>query len=173
VQTLAVLFAMSVIFRACFLHFHLAKIANQLPGQLSFFLVGTFVHYYRQWFLRHTVWMWLLAALSGLGLSVLRWPALQNLSTPVAVMCFAVLLPHIANPTRFGDLSYGIYVFHYPVIQAFISLGIFHAGPWFAVGITAATVGVLAFASWNLVEAPFLKGRAVSRKKLKALSEAS
>jgi len=159
-RILAPLFILSLIFRAGFLHFHLARIANQLPGQLSFFLVGTFVHYYHEWFVRNRAWMWLAAGLSGAAIMVLRWPALQPAGVPLAFMCIAVLVPHIASPTRFGDLSYGIYVLHYPVVQSLVFLGVFHAWPMPAVGITAVTVGLLAFVSWNLVEARFLKGGA-------------
>jgi peptidoglycan/LPS O-acetylase OafA/YrhL len=156
-QTLAALFAASVIFRVGFQHFHQRRLAQQLPGQLSFFLVGTVVYYYHRWFHRNARWMWLATGLSALAVLLMKWTILQTISIPLAVMCVAVLAPHIASPTQwFGDLSYGTYVLHYPVVQGLVSLGLFHAHPKLAVAITIVTVAALALASWNLIERRFL-----------------
>jgi peptidoglycan/LPS O-acetylase OafA/YrhL len=62
--------------------------------------------------------------------------------------------------TRPGDVSYGLYLYHWPVCQAVISAT--GAGSLVVVtALTAVVTYILAFASWRLVERPALrlKGR--------------
>ena len=159
-QTLSALFVASLAFRIEARHLHMARIAHQLPGELSCFLIGTLAWYYRRWFHANRLWMWLAAGASILGVLLVRGSplhiTLQAIAVPLTVICFAVLVPHLASPTRFGDLSYGTYVLHYPVVQSLVALGLFHAVG--ACGATVAvTVAALALASWHLVEVRFLK----------------
>lgn len=60
-------------------------------------------------------------------------------------------LPVIAA-ARFGDLSYGLYIYGWPVEQTIVRL---HGGtaPWWQVFVIALPVtGAIAFASWHLIE---------------------
>ena len=54
------------------------------------------------------------------------------------------------------DLSYGLYLWHFPVIQACVAMGLFANTAW--LGLTAALFAtvLLAWASWHLIEAPAL-----------------
>ena len=159
-QTLAALFFASLAFRIEVRHLHMPRVAHQLPGVLSYFLIGTFAWYYRQWFHANRLLVWLAAGISASGVMLVKWSPLhamlQTIAVPLIVICFAVLLPHIVSLTRLGDLSYGTYVLHYPVIQSLVALGLFNTHPGLAVVTVVVTVGVLAFASWHLVEVPFL-----------------
>jgi peptidoglycan/LPS O-acetylase OafA/YrhL len=49
-----------------------------------------------------------------------------------------------------------VYVLHFPVVQTFLAVGIFHKYLLFSVGSIAVIVACLAFASWHLVEKPYL-----------------
>ena len=60
---------------------------------------------------------------------------------------------HIA---KYGDLSYGIYIWHFPVVQTFISLHLFDSRPIVALCLLILTVLLLALLSWHLIEKPFL-----------------
>ncbi len=69
---------------------------------------------------------------------------------------FAVGVPCLLDPARFGDLSYGLFIVHFPIIQGAIVAGLF-AGS-FAIGM-AASLGiaiVVALLLWWLVERPAL-----------------
>lgn len=58
---------------------------------------------------------------------------------------------------RFGDLSYGIFLFHFPVLQVIVALSPFRL-PWWALATLATPIaGLIAFASWTLVERPVLR----------------
>ena len=57
---------------------------------------------------------------------------------------------------KLGDLSYGIYVFHFPIIQLFLQLHLFE-GSWISLFVAVlATTFVVALLSWRLIERPAL-----------------
>jgi peptidoglycan/LPS O-acetylase OafA/YrhL len=58
---------------------------------------------------------------------------------------------------RFGDLSYGLYIYGWPSEQAVIWAMGGHAAWWQVFGLSLPLAAALAFASWHLVEAPALK----------------
>jgi peptidoglycan/LPS O-acetylase OafA/YrhL len=132
---------------------------RQLPGQLGFFLAGAASYYYADFITRR--WKWILpaaivalaAAYSSYHLKVLLLPAALG----AIVVYVAVGLRHLGNFGKYGDLSYGIYIFHFPVIQLLVSTGFFRESPFGALAATISLVLVLAFMSWHLVEKPFLR----------------
>lgn len=67
-------------------------------------------------------------------------------------------------PIPFGDLSYGVYLFHYPIEQTLVHLFPGLKSPW-ALSITALPVTALfAFLSWTLIEKPtLLRKKAILR----------
>ena len=133
------------------------SLAVQLPGQLSFFLVGAAVYFYFGWFRQHARLVWIVALLAcGIGCVWNIFP-LRALGIPLLVMAIAFLLPPVRGVTRFGDFSYGTYVLHFPTVQLFISLGLFARSPWLALAGLVLTVALLAVFSWYAVERHFLR----------------
>jgi peptidoglycan/LPS O-acetylase OafA/YrhL len=72
------------------------------------------------------------------------------------VMFVALQLPHLGNWGRYGDLSYGVYIYHFPVIQCLVAAGWFAAGPFTALAVSVGVTLALAALSWWLIEAPWL-----------------
>jgi len=74
---------------------------------------------------------------------------------PLAVAAFVYILVFKTSVINIhdgvGDLSYGIYIFHYPVIQFLYQWGLYNN---FFVGfvLTVAVVGVLSYCSWHFME---------------------
>jgi peptidoglycan/LPS O-acetylase OafA/YrhL len=102
---------------------------------------------------------WVALALCGawvLSWKTEWWPVLAALFVPYAVLVLAYRLPRSLNVlARPGDVSYGVYVYAFPVQQTVVlaSPKIAPAGmAAFAIPITYA----LALASWRLVERPAL-----------------
>jgi peptidoglycan/LPS O-acetylase OafA/YrhL len=155
-ETLSGIFLLSVGYRVLCSHLHHPLLAVQLPGQLCFFVIGSLTYYYYPWFQRCRHWMWTTALISYLLSVFLGWIAFRAIGVGLGVMCLGLLLPCMRGPTKYGDFSYGTYVFHFPVIQAFISRGIVNAVPNAALGLICLTTGCLAIASWYLVERPWL-----------------
>ncbi|HEX2565811.1 MAG TPA: acyltransferase [Burkholderiales bacterium] len=144
------------------------QLQRQLPGQLGYFLVGVGLYLVRERL--EGRWPALLAAalaifaLLALTASPAALVLLQPLMLGILVIYAAVRLPHLGNFARFGDLSYGVYILHFPVIQALVAAGLFAAAPWTAFGVAAALVALLALASWHWVEKPFLASRSHYRR---------
>ena len=133
------------------------SLAVQLPGQLSFFLVGAAVYFYFGWFQQHARLMWIVALVAcGFGCVWNIFP-LRALGIPLLVLAAAFLLPPVRGVTRFGDFSYGTYVLHFPTVQLLVSLGLFTRSPWLALCALAGLVLLLAAFSWFAVERHFLR----------------
>ena len=67
---------------------------------------------------------------------------------------FGLFLPKI-NP-RIGDLSYGTYLFAFPIQQSLIALGMRELGFWPFVLLSVILTLAIAFVSWHLIEKPML-----------------
>ncbi|MCD9544463.1 hypothetical protein GLP24_06335 [Photobacterium carnosum] len=78
----------------------------------------------------------------------------------VIVFFIAFCIPIVKVKSSIGDLSYGIYIWHFPVIQMMMSMNEF-SNPNSAIIKTLLIVLVLAYMSWHLLESKFLnnKGR--------------
>jgi peptidoglycan/LPS O-acetylase OafA/YrhL len=108
-----------------------------------------------------------LLALAGLALSV---PLHQFILLFPVFGCYLALwlalnprLP-VVPCARFGDLSYGLYIYGWPAEQAVIWLSGGRA-PWWQVFLIALTAAsALAFLSWHLVERPMLRLKPGSRR---------
>ena len=101
-----------------------------------------------------------LLALAGLVLSV---PLRQFITLFPVFGCYLALwlalnprLP-VIPAARFGDLSYGLYIYGWPVEQAVIWFYGGHAAWWQVFAIALPTTAALAFLSWHLVERPMLR----------------
>jgi peptidoglycan/LPS O-acetylase OafA/YrhL len=93
------------------------------------------------------------------------WPVLATLFVPYTVLVAAYRAPRALNVlARPGDVSYGVYVYAFPVQQTIV-----HASPDVTpLGVAAVALPVsyaLALASWRAIEAPALalKKRVVRR----------
>ena len=131
---------------------------RQLPGQFAYFVAGSMGYYFFDVLQRY--WGRILPfALAGL---FVPWPhGIELLVRPAAlgaiVLYLALGLRFFGNFGRYGDMSYGIYIFHFPIVQTLVSFGVFRRDPWLALGIASGLVLLAAFLSWHLIEKPFLR----------------
>ncbi|MEO0983346.1 MAG: acyltransferase [Pseudomonadota bacterium] len=135
-----------------------ARIARQLPGQMSFFAAGVVL-----WLLRDQARGRAKAlGLAGAGLAAASFVAapLEPLRAAglACLVAWAAFAPGPALPAaRWGDVSYGVYILHFPVLQALIAAGVFAVSP--LAGLLAAAILVFAAAAlmWRFVERPALR----------------
>ncbi|WP_213134990.1 acyltransferase family protein [Citrobacter sp. FP75] len=95
--------------------------------------------------------------LYSLGLHwLISFPLARFLIEPALVVSgilfICLALPCIANLQKIGDLSYGIYLYNFPVIQVICNYGFFKTSPYTALLLsTIFTIGMALF-SWNIIE---------------------
>lgn len=67
-------------------------------------------------------------------------------------------LPWLRGYNRFGDYSYGVYIYAFPIGQA-VDAVLPRIGPWTLIALTFPVTLLLALASWRWVESPALAHR--------------
>jgi peptidoglycan/LPS O-acetylase OafA/YrhL len=133
---------------------------HQLPAYFMYFGAGMFLYDFKvqlQKLPKNIYFIALLDCLIEYGLKL-------EIGFPLA---FAVLIIAFANNSSFlnnwgkhGDFSYGIYLFHFPLIQTAVQLGYFNQYPFYIVSILILiAVNFWAILSWHLIEKRFLQTR--------------
>ena len=69
----------------------------------------------------------------------------------------AIGLPRLFDAAKFGDLSYGLYIVHFPIIQTVVALGVFTASAALGLAVSAFAALAAALLLWWLVERPALR----------------
>ncbi|MFN3608328.1 MAG: acyltransferase family protein, partial [Hyphomonas sp.] len=139
--------------------FYGAELARQLPGQMAFFAMGIALWkaspgIQRRW-----------GAMALCGTALLGATFLHPMLEPLRPLALAGVIGAVAwapgpklNVARFGDISYGLYITHFPILQALAAAGLVTSlgfAGFFAIA-TALTLAA-SFALWHLVEKPALR----------------
>ena len=136
-------------------------LAQQLPGQLQFFVLGVALYRWRAKLPAHG-WAWIAAlpVLLVYATLAMRSPILYPLVI-AAIVCIIALRTRALELKL--DISYGVYLVHGPVIQFSMLLGLFHDSvPGFL--LLGACVISLALLAERMVERPFIAvGKRLSR----------
>ncbi len=131
----------------------------QLPGQLHFFGLGIALFAHVGGNLSRARLLVLLGATAVmLLLGAGPRDALQAMAL-VAIIGVMSALPQARDIFRNQDISYGIYLCHFPIIQLLIAAG---AANWpLGAYLTAVVLSVLAYGvfSWRFIEGPALRWR--------------
>jgi len=162
---LAGLFLLSVLWHGGFLYISelhgsdfAARLAKQLPGQLAFFGGGAFAYYRTRDGLPPPTALLALAGMTGyLFSNGLLYTIVAPICVTLIVYWAAIRVPQLWSSQRWGDFSYGLYLYHFPIAQVLIALGIFTVAP--GVGMIAVCILALlaSIVSWHLVEKRALK----------------
>lgn len=147
-----------------------AELSRQLPGQMSFFITGVALYLARARIAR----MWAVAPLGALLLAAsIIWAEAEPLRAAglgLLTVWLAIGTGVSLNVARFGDFSYGLYILHFPIIQALTALGVFALFAPLGAAAAIAVTMVLAMLLWRLVERPFLRADSAYRLAPKAAS---
>ena len=146
------------------------QISRQLPGQMSFFICGIAL-----WMLRSQAQRyWYLALILGTGIFALSY---YMDFEPARAAGLAMLIAAVAyapgpklNIGRYGDISYGVYITHFPIVQALVAAGLFEYSRPIGAVIAVALVLISSIALWRLIERPILRSDSHYRRG-KAASE--
>ncbi|WP_290700470.1 acyltransferase [Amphritea sp.] len=137
-----------------------AVLAIQFPGQLPYFALGSVLSFvkFRQF---HVFAIIVFSLIYYVGVK----SQLDSRSAEVVNMIvYPLFVVAIANTSllavgvgKFGDLSYGIYLYHFPTIQLLEHLGFYDRNPYIGLLCSIVLTGMMAFLSWHVIEKRYLK----------------
>ena len=134
-------------------------LAKQLPGYLAYFVTGIFLFLNFDFVLENKK---MLLALTILVLILSNFSDFQiDVFYPAAfgsiVIIAAYSLPFLNNFGKYGDFTYGLYIYHFPIIQLFRQYDLFEKYNPILMGITVILITLFfAVLSWFLIEKRFL-----------------
>ena len=106
-------------------------LARQLPGFMSYFAVGMACYMYKELFLQHKQYLILPALLVFAIEYYAGWEILTPLTWGIIVLWAAYSLRALNNFAQYGDISYGIYIYHGPILKILLTAGLFTSlGYW-------------------------------------------
>ena len=132
------------------------EISHQFPGQLSYFIFGAYFFINKNLLLK-LKWI---TVLSGIFYFLTIESKINLIIEPIffssIVILFSTSIHKNLHLGRYGDISYGIYLYHYPIIQLLVFIGLFEFNKWLALLATFSVTILMAFFSWHFIEKRFL-----------------
>lgn len=145
-------------------------LARQLPGQLRYFAVGMALYYFgdawRKYLHRLLIPAAIIVGFYSFDVDALPLETIYPAAVGVLVAWVAYGLPRLGNLMRVGDISYGVYIVHFPLIQLAVQMGWLNTHPLAGAALVGAVVVALAIALWHLVEKPALRADSHYRQKI-------
>ena len=134
-------------------------LAKQLPGYLSYFVTGIILFLNFKFVLEHKIKIVVIAIMLLLLPSFIDLN--MNLFYPFAfgtvIVITAFSLPFLNNFGKYGDFTYGMYIYHFPIIQIFKQYNLFEKNnpTIMAISVLFITFSFAVF-SWFVIERRFL-----------------
>lgn len=131
---------------------------RQFVSQLVYFYAGTAALLYFAPFQRNAKWLLPLAlfvyiARHAWGCCAYLYP----FALAALIVGTAFHVPCLRFASRVSNISYSIYLFHFPVIQTVLSFGLHQCSFWGALVLSLTLTVLLAACSWKFVEKPWLR----------------
>ena len=128
-----------------------------LPKIFLYFICGSFLYFSYNEFKKYSVLLFIFSIPLYIIFRITDFLLFMPFVVGFIVIFVACEFHYFGNWGKFGDFSYGIYIWHCPVLQTFISFHFFEKSPYFALLLSTITVIFLAFISWHVIEKSFLK----------------
>ena len=136
-----------------------SQLSRQLPGQLMYFTIGIWLsqigmsHFFRVF--------WIVLGCLYMMCKSLIYPGYVEFLNMVIYPLFVISICKTGSFNiglgKFGDFSYGVYLFHFPVIQLLVHFGVYNFSPYFGFMLGLCITGSLSFLSWHFLEKRILK----------------
>ncbi|KAA5827289.1 acyltransferase [Algibacter amylolyticus] len=162
-------YLLSILYFNYFVSVDMYRIAKQLPGALAFFMCGIVLYKNFNFFIKwkHHI---ILPCLFVFFLEqyIFSIHIFKPLAYSFMVFYIAYNFKFLNHFGKYGDITYGVYIYHFPIIQVCVFYGLFQVyNPVFVSVFILLLVVILATLSWYLIELRFLsKGRKERQKKL-------
>lgn len=161
------IYIFSFIYSACMDHYYSITgkeiyniLDRQFIGQLRYFYSGTLLLLYFDFFNKYILYLFPLAILVYILGFLPYMEFLEPLAFASILVGFAYSFKFLNFLSRYTNVSYGIYLFHFPVIQTMIHFNL-HVEHYYLSLLLAIVITILlSIISWKLIEKHFLKKKA-------------
>lgn len=131
---------------------------RQVGGQLLFFYSGVAILLYFDHFQRYVRWLFPVALAVGIASKFVGWfDAIEPLCMAIVIIGFAYNCRWFVWMRKYDNISYGIYLFHYPVIQLVVYWGLPQRSHLMALVVVLAMTVSLSLLSWYFIERPVMR----------------
>ncbi|WP_054511505.1 acyltransferase [Chryseobacterium sp. ERMR1:04] len=155
--SLIVFYFLSLIYLNYFEMTGRVEISRQIPGALCYFIGGMLVYFNFEKFIKHKNILFIIAILTVWIDLIFKIKLFSPIMISIIVLYIAYSLKFLNNFGKYGDFTYGIYIFHFPIIRVFATLGLFaNYNPYFMAFVCMLVVIGVGVCSWHLYEKRFL-----------------
>lgn len=132
-------------------------ISRQIPGALCYFIGGMLIYFNFEKFIKHKHFLFAIAIVTVWIDLIFNIRLFSPIMLSIIVLYITYSFKFLNNFGKYGDFTYGIYIFHFPIIRIFAALGLFATFNPFLIGflcmLLVIAVGVM---SWHFYEKKFL-----------------
>lgn len=126
---------------------------------MIYFFSGTTILLYFDWFCKHIKWV-LPICIIFLSLTLIDDYPLLSYLEPIVFSAIIVGTAYYCKPLnflqRYDNISYGLYLYHFPVIQVLVQYRLHQYNIYLAFTVALLLTILLSIASWYLIEKPML-----------------
>jgi len=135
-----------------------STLAHQLPAFLSYFAAGISLHYYFDIFIKRKNILLIIGLITYIVEYNLKIEILSPLALSFIIFAIAYSNIKIENFSKHGDISYGIYIYHFPLINLAIYWGFYTKyNPYLVSVVLIFFLFALSYISWHKLELVFLR----------------
>lgn len=130
---------------------------HQIPGFLTYFVSGIAIYEYFDKFSLHKNKLLFIAIVVFIIEYYYNLEVFRPIAMSILIFYFAFSFKWFNNWGKYGDFSYGIYIYHFPIIQLVIALNLFNLyNPFLVAFLTIIFISICAIISWHCLEKKFL-----------------
>jgi len=128
-------------------------LSRQLPGYLTYFVCGIALYYYFNDFIKYKNKLFILGLAIYIVERIFETPILTPIAISLLVFVAAYSFKQLNTFAKHGDLSYGIYIYHCPIINLAVHFNLFEKYNPYLVALTIIFVVLtVSFISWHFLE---------------------
>lgn len=156
-SSLIILYFLSLAYLNYFESLGKISVAKQLPGTLSYFIPGMLIYFNFEKFIKYKNPLFIVAICTVWIDLLINIQLFSPMMIGIIVLYIAYSFKFLNNFGKYGDFTYGIYIFHFPIIRTFTTLGLFEDyNPYLMAVMCMLIVIAVGVSSWHFYEKRFL-----------------
>ncbi len=137
---------------------------RQVGGQLIYFYAGTFILIYFDKFQKYIKYIFPIALILYIFKDYhILLDTLKPFCLASIIIGFAYNFKYLNFLKKYDNVAYGVYLFHYPVIQIVVNYKIHEYNYYLALVLVIIVTLLLCIFSWHFIEKPFLKKKRITK----------